>query len=86
MSAPGAVVAAPIRRPRRFVRLGKWEPIVWIAPALASPTWGKPRFPPRAPQTASAEGEPSAGSSPVRRDFARRGCAEQSSAPPKGEP
>jgi ABC-type sugar transport system permease subunit len=35
MSAPGAVVAAPLRQPRRFVRLGKWEPLVWISPALA---------------------------------------------------
>jgi ABC-type sugar transport system permease subunit len=35
MSAPGAVVAAPLRRPRRLVRLGRWEPAVWIAPAVA---------------------------------------------------
>src|SRR5437763_8431157 len=35
MSAPGAVLAAPVRRPRRGVRLGKWEPLLWIAPALA---------------------------------------------------
>jgi len=34
VSAPGAVVTAPIRRPRRGVRLGRWEPLVWIAPAL----------------------------------------------------
>jgi ABC-type sugar transport system permease subunit len=37
MSAPGAALAAPLapRRRRRGVRLGRAEPFVWIAPAIA---------------------------------------------------
>jgi len=35
MSAPGAAVAARLPRRRRRVRLGRAEPVVWIAPAFA---------------------------------------------------
>ena len=35
MSAPAAVVAAPPRRRRRRLRLGRYEPFVWILPAVA---------------------------------------------------
>ena len=35
MSAPGASLATPLPRRRRRVRLGRAEPLVWIAPALA---------------------------------------------------
>jgi ABC-type sugar transport system permease subunit len=34
MSVPGAAAYAPLRR-RRRIRLGRWEPLVWIAPAIA---------------------------------------------------
>lgn len=34
MTSPGALVAAPERRRRRLPRLGRAEPLVWIAPAL----------------------------------------------------
>ncbi len=34
MTSPGAVVAAPERRRRRLPRMGRAEPLVWIAPAL----------------------------------------------------
>jgi ABC-type sugar transport system permease subunit len=35
MSAPGAAVAAERGRRRRRIRLGRVEPLVWIAPAIA---------------------------------------------------
>lgn len=35
MSAPGTLVAARFAPRRRRIRLGRWEPLVWIAPALA---------------------------------------------------
>ena len=35
MSAPAAVVPAPPRRRRRRLRLGRYEPFVWILPAVA---------------------------------------------------
>lgn len=34
MTSPGALVAAPERKRRRLPRLGRAEPLVWIAPAL----------------------------------------------------
>lgn len=34
MTSPGALVAAPERRRRRLPRMGRAEPLVWIAPAL----------------------------------------------------
>jgi ABC-type sugar transport system permease subunit len=34
VTSPGAVVAAPERRRRRLPRMGRAEPLVWIAPAL----------------------------------------------------
>jgi ABC-type sugar transport system permease subunit len=34
VTSPGALVAAPERRRRRLPRLGRAEPLVWIAPAL----------------------------------------------------
>ncbi|HZO50856.1 MAG TPA: sugar ABC transporter permease [Gaiellaceae bacterium] len=35
MSSPDAAVLAPPRRTRRRLRLGRLEPLVWLAPALA---------------------------------------------------
>lgn len=35
MTAPDTVVLAPPRRSRRRLRLGRFEPLVWLAPALA---------------------------------------------------
>jgi ABC-type sugar transport system permease subunit len=35
VSAPGTLVAARVAPRRRRLRLGRWEPLVWIAPALA---------------------------------------------------
>ncbi|HEY1369985.1 MAG TPA: sugar ABC transporter permease [Gaiellaceae bacterium] len=34
MTAPGASVATRLPRRRARIRLGRWEPVVWIAPAI----------------------------------------------------